>query len=77
MTIKTTERESLIEVLKTRFEEHMNRHAGTAWSDVRVRLEGHPEALKSLQAMEATRGEPDVVGDPGFASGVRSGRTGV
>jgi hypothetical protein len=63
MTMKTTEREALFQMLKTRFEKHMHRHAGMAWSDVRARLEGHPEAMKSLQAMEATGGEPDVMGD--------------
>ncbi|MCY1544792.1 hypothetical protein D9M68_806960 [compost metagenome] len=41
----------------------MHRHAGAAWSDVRAKLEGLPEALKSLQAMEATGGEPDVLGE--------------
>jgi hypothetical protein len=41
----------------------MHRHAGTAWSDVLARLEGHSEALRSLQAMEATGGEPDVIGE--------------
>lgn len=63
MTMKTTETEALLQVLQTRFEKHMHRHAGTPWSDVRDRLEDHPEALKSLQAMEATGGEPDVLGD--------------
>lgn len=63
MTMKTTEREALFQVLRTRFEKHMHRHAGTAWSDVRARLEDHPDALKSLQAMEASGGEPDVLGE--------------
>lgn len=61
--MKTTEREALLQVLKTRFEKHMHRHAGTAWSDVLARLERHPAALRALQAMEATGGEPDVIGD--------------
>jgi len=63
MTMKTTEREALLQVLKTRFEKNMRRHAGLAWADVRTRLEAHPDALQSLQAMEATGGEPDVVGE--------------
>lgn len=40
----------------------MHRHTGVAWADVLARLEGKPGALKSLHAMEATGGEPDVVG---------------
>lgn len=63
MTMKTTETEALLQLLKTRFGKNMHRHAGAAWSDVRAKLEGHPDALKSLQAMEATGGEPDVLGD--------------
>jgi len=63
MTMKTPETETLLRLLKNRFEKNMRRHAGMAWSDVRARLEGHPEALKSLQAMEATSGEPDVMGE--------------
>lgn len=61
--MKTTEREALIQVLKIRFEKHMHRHVGTVWSDVLARLEDHPDALKALQAMEATGGEPDVIGE--------------
>jgi hypothetical protein len=40
----------------------MHRHAGIGWAKVRTRLEGNPEALRSLQEMEATGGEPDVIG---------------
>jgi Protein of unknown function (DUF4256) len=54
--------DDLLQVLKTRFEKNMARHVGIAWADVRARLEGHPAALKSLQQMEATFGEPDVIG---------------
>lgn len=61
--MKTTEREALLKLLQTRFEKNMHRHAGLAWSDVRAKLEGHPDALRSLQAMEATGGEPDVLGE--------------
>ena len=63
MTMKTTERDALLQLLNTRFEKHTHRHAGLAWLDVRAKLEGHPEALSSLQAMEATGGEPDVLGE--------------
>lgn len=40
----------------------MHRHEGIAWADVRARLVDHPDALKSLREMEATGGEPDVIG---------------
>lgn len=60
--MKPKEREALLEVLKTRFGKNMHRHAGIAWSDVRTRLDANPDALRSLRDMEATGGEPDVVG---------------
>lgn len=56
------ERDELLEALKTRFEKNMHRHQGIGWSDVLVRLEGNLGALKTLRAMEATGGEPDVIG---------------
>ena len=61
-TMKAKEREQLLQTLKARFEKNMHRHAGVAWSDVQARLDGHPGAFGSLQAMEATGGEPDVIG---------------
>lgn len=60
--MKANEREGLFQTLKGRFEEHMHRHRGIAWADVRARLEGSPAALRSLLEMEATGGEPDVIG---------------
>jgi hypothetical protein len=63
--MKAKEREELLGTLEARFEENMARHEGISWADVRARLEGNPEALRSLREMEATGGEPDVVGrDP-------------
>lgn len=62
-TVTTKEREDLLKALKTRFEKNMNRHAGIAWARVQAKLEGSPAALKSLQQMEATGGEPDVIGE--------------
>ncbi|MDM0114841.1 DUF4256 domain-containing protein [Variovorax sp. J22R133] len=56
------ERETLIHTLKTRFEKNMHRHAKVAWADVQERLESHLDALTSLGHMEATGGEPDVIG---------------
>ena len=63
MTSTTSEREELLLALKVRFEKNMHRHAGTAWADVRARLEGNPGALTALGQMEATGGEPDVIGE--------------
>lgn len=56
------ERDKLLKVLKARFEQHMLRHTGIAWAQVLTRLETHPDAWRSLQKMEATGGEPDVIG---------------
>jgi len=55
-------REELLKTLKTRFEKNMNRHKGLDWAKVQARLEAKPEELWSLQEMEKTGGEPDVVG---------------
>lgn len=53
---------ALLTILKTRFEKNPNRHPGIKWTDVEFRLEAHPKKLWSLDAMEQTGGEPDVVG---------------
>jgi len=55
-------REELLKVLKTRFEKNMNRHKGLEWIEVQARLEAHADKLWSLDEMERTGGEPDVVG---------------
>lgn len=54
----------LIKILKTRFEKNMNRHQGMEWDNVQAKLESKnsKEKLRSLQEMEITGGEPDVVG---------------
>lgn len=56
------QRERLIGVLKARFEKNGNRHEGLAWDRVQTKLEARPEKLWSLNEMERTGGEPDVVG---------------
>jgi hypothetical protein len=61
-TMKAQEQETLLDVLRGRFGKNMHRHAGIAWADVQARLEGNPAAWRSLREMEATGGEPDVVG---------------
>jgi len=55
-------REELLGALKARFEKNLNRHKGLDWAKVQARLEAHPEKLWSLNEMERTGGEPDVVG---------------
>ena len=60
--MKAQERDELLRALKARFEKNMHRHKGVAWAEVQARLEDNPSALKSLHAMEATGGEPDVIG---------------
>jgi hypothetical protein len=52
----------LVGVLKARFEKHVNRHKNVKWADVQVKLDANPEKLWSLNEMEITGGEPDVVG---------------
>lgn len=52
----------LLNLLKTRFEKNMRRHAGLGWAEVQARLEADAQKLRSLGEMERTGGEPDVVG---------------
>jgi hypothetical protein len=52
----------LLEALKSRFEKNMNRHRGLEWSKAQAKLEANAEKLWSLNEMERTAGEPDVVG---------------
>ncbi len=54
--------ENLLEILKLRFENNMNRHEDIEWAVLQKRLEADPEKLRSLNEMERTGGEPDVVG---------------
>jgi Protein of unknown function (DUF4256) len=60
--MKAKQREELLDGLKARFEKNMNRHQGLAWVNVQAKLEAHPEKLWSINEMESTGGEPDVVG---------------
>ena len=56
------EKEKLLKILKTRFEKNKNRHKGIEWDKVQSKLEANPKKLWSLNEMESTGGEPDVVG---------------
>jgi hypothetical protein len=59
------QREELLRTLKTRFEKNMYRHKNVEWTKVQTRLESGPDKLWSLNEMERTGGEPDVVGQDG------------
>jgi hypothetical protein len=54
--------EELLNALKARFEKNMNRHKGIEWAKVQAKLEANTEKLWSLDEMEITGGEPDVIG---------------
>lgn len=60
--LPSAQREEVLTTLKARFEKNMNRHKGLDWAKVQARLEANPEKLWSLNEMERTGGEPDVVG---------------
>lgn len=60
--MKVNERDRLLQTLKARFEKNVPRHRGIVWTDVAARLERNPGALTSLHQMEASGGEPDVIG---------------
>jgi hypothetical protein len=56
------QRDEILRTLKARFEKNTSRHEGLEWTKVQARLEANPGKLWSLNEMEATGGEPDVVG---------------
>ncbi len=60
--LSTEQRVALLKALKARFEKNMNRHQGLEWAKVQAQLEANTEKLWSLNEMERTGGEPDVVG---------------
>ena len=60
--MKAPEQKTVLQALEARFEKNRHRHVGIAWAEVRAKLEGNPNALKSLRDMEVTGGEPDVIG---------------
>lgn len=61
-TITANQRDELLGMLKTRFERNMRRHQGLEWAKVSARLEAEADKLRSLDEMERTGGEPDIVG---------------
>lgn len=60
--LSRAQRENLLRVLEDRFEKNINRHKGIDWAGVEAKLESNSEGLWSLNEMERTGGEPDVVG---------------
>jgi hypothetical protein len=56
------QREELLRALKDRFEKNMNRHKGIEWAKIQGKLEANPQKMWSLNEMDRTGGEPDVVG---------------
>lgn len=60
--LSSAQRQALLATLKARFDKNSGRHPGLEWAKVQARLEANPEKLWSLNEMERTGGEPDVVG---------------
>jgi hypothetical protein len=60
--MKRQERDPLLQTLKSRFQQTTSRHPSLGWESVLARLEASPSALVSLGRMEASGGEPDVIG---------------
>ncbi|QGK74015.1 DUF4256 domain-containing protein [Flavobacterium sp. SLB02] len=60
--LSTDQQEELLAVLEARFEKNMQRHKGIEWNKVLAKLQAHPDKLWSLDEMERTEGEPDVIG---------------
>jgi hypothetical protein len=56
------QRAELLRILNSRFEKNMHRHKDLQWAKIQARLEAHTDKLWSLNEMESTGGEPDVVG---------------
>ncbi|MGB6472761.1 MAG: DUF4256 domain-containing protein [Candidatus Sulfotelmatobacter sp.] len=62
VTLSNKQREEILRAVKARFEKNMNRHRGLEWAKVQAKLEANAEKLWSLNEMERTGGEPDIVG---------------
>jgi hypothetical protein len=60
--VSPEQREELLGALKARFEKNMNRHKGLEWANVQAKLNANAEKLWSINEMDRTGGEPDVVG---------------
>src|ERR1043166_3593155 len=60
--LSSKQRDELLGTLQARFEKNTNRHKGLDWAKVQAKLEANADKLWSLQEMERTGGEPDVIG---------------
>lgn len=60
--LSSSQRKELLETLKARFEKNRKRHKDLDWTKIQAKLEANPKKLRSLQEMEESGGEPDVVG---------------
>ena len=60
--LTSTQQQEILKILKTRFEKNAKRHSGLDWSKIQAKLVANPGKLWSLNEMENTGGEPDVVG---------------
>ena len=60
--LSQNQREELLVKLRSRFEKNMNRHKDIEWSEVEVKLKANPGKLWTLNEMEITGGEPDIIG---------------
>jgi len=60
--MNASKRPEIIQMLQARFEQNPDRHQGLEWSEVQARIEADVQKLDALREMEATGGEPDVVG---------------
>jgi hypothetical protein len=67
-SLANAEREELLKTLKSRFEKNPSRHKNIEWTKVQARLEDNAEKLWSLNEMEKSGGEPDVVVPPAIAN---------
>lgn len=74
-TLSPKQIEELLTTLKSRFEKNMNRHKGIEWSKVQSKLNANPDKLWSLNEMENSGGEPDVVGFDNLPAG-KAGKSG-
>ena len=60
--LTSKQKDELLNILKIRFEKNINRHKDINWKSVLAKLEKNNDKLWSLNEMERTGGEPDVVG---------------
>lgn len=61
-TLSSDQQDELLKVLQIRFEKNMQRHKDLDWNKIQTKLEANPQKLWSLDEMERTEGEPDVIG---------------